>query len=68
MSYETIDEGAGLVFRFYGDVAIKEIMTANTEGWEHPNWETHRYQIWDYSNVKTMIVEEQESVVVAEDG
>ncbi len=37
MPHETIDEGNGLVLRFRGDVATKELMAANAEGWEHPN-------------------------------
>ncbi len=65
MPYETIDEGIGLVFRFRGDVITKEIMAANTEGWEHPNWQKHRYQIWDYSNVETMIMDEPDSLLFA---
>ena len=65
MPYETIDEGIGLVFRFRGDVVTEELMTANKEGWEHPNWQTHRYQIWDYSNVETMTMDEPDSLVFA---
>ncbi len=57
MPYETIVEGVGLVFRFRGDVDTKEIMGANAEGWEHPNWQSHRYQIWDYTNVESMTME-----------
>ncbi len=65
MPYEMIDEGIGLVFRFRGDVATKELMAANAEGWEHPNWQTHRYQIWDYSNVETITTEEPDSLLFA---
>ncbi len=65
MPHETIDEGIGLVFRFRGDVATKELMAANAEGWEHPNWQAHRYQIWDYSNVETMTMEEPDSLLFA---
>ncbi len=65
MPYETIDEGIGLVFRFRGDVVTGELMTANKEGWEHPNWQTHRYQIWDYSNVTSMTMEEPDSLLFA---
>ena len=65
MPYEIIDEGIGLLIRFRGDIATKEIMTANTEGWEHPNWQRHRYQIWDYSNVDSMVMDEPDSVAFA---
>jgi hypothetical protein len=65
MPYEIIEEHNGLVFRFRGDVVTKEIMTANKEGWEHPKWRTHRYQIWDYTNVDTIIFEEQDSLLFA---
>ena len=65
MPYEIIDEGSGLVFRFRGDVITKEIMTANTEGWEHPNWQAHRYQIWDYTNVDTINFDERDSLLFA---
>ena len=65
MPYEMIDEGIGLVFRFRGDVATKEIMAANTEGWEHPNWQSHRYQIWDYLNVDSMSMDKPDSLAFA---
>ena len=65
MPYETIDEGIGLVFRFRGEVITKELMAANTEGWEHPKWQTHRYQIWDFSNVENMIADETDAHVIA---
>ncbi|MFP6743408.1 MAG: hypothetical protein VCD33_17590 [Alphaproteobacteria bacterium] len=63
--YEIIDEGIGLLFRFRGDIATKEIMAANTEGWEHPNWQKHQYQIWDYSGVGVMIMDEPDSLAFA---
>ena len=65
MPYEMIDEGTGLIFRFRGDVTTKEIMAINAKGWEHPNWQTHRYQIWDYSNVETMSMDEPDSLLFA---
>ena len=65
MPYETIDEGVGLVFRFRGDVDTKEIMAANAEGWEHPKWQSHRYQIWDYLGVASMTMEEPDSLLFA---
>ena len=65
MPYETIDEGIGLVFRFRGEVITKELMAANTEGWEHPKWQTHRYQIWDYSNVQSMTMDKPDSLLFA---
>jgi hypothetical protein len=65
MPYETIDEGGGLVFQFHGDVSTKEIMTANKKGWEHPNWQKHRYQIWNYSSVDSMTMDEPDSLLFA---
>ncbi len=65
MPYEIIDEGIGLVFRFGGNVATKDLMAANAEGWEHPNWQSHRYQIWDYADVETITMEEPDPLLIA---
>ena len=54
MSYELIDEDKGLLFRFSGDVTFDELTLANQEGWEHPDWDKHQYQIWDYMNASTL--------------
>jgi len=65
MPYEMIDEGVGLVFRFRGDIGIEELRTANEEGWEHPNWQNHRYQIWNYLNVDTLSLNVPDSLLFA---
>ena len=61
MAYEIIDEGTGLLLRFSGDIATKEIMAANMEAWEHPNWHAHEYQGWDYTKVGTMTMDEPDA-------
>ena len=65
MPYQIIDEGGGLVFRFSGDVPIEEITVANQEGWEHPGWNKHQYQIWDFQNAKTLDMKENDALATA---
>ena len=65
MSYQLFDEGSGLVFRFSGDITYQEITVANHEGWEHPGWEKHQYQIWDFLNAKSLASNELEAKMTA---
>lgn len=65
MPYMIIDEGSGLVFRFSGDVPFEEIMVANKNGWEHPRWDKHQYQIWDFEKVETFGMDENEALASA---
>lgn len=51
MPYRITDEAEGLYITLYGDVTFKELRKANAEGWEHPGWQHHRYQIWDHRDV-----------------
>ena len=65
MSYQLLDEDQGLVFRFSGNVNYGEITIANQKGWEHPGWDKHQYQIWDFCNAKQLDASELEAKMTA---
>jgi hypothetical protein len=65
MPYQIVDEGDGLVLRISGDVSFEEITAANQEGWEHPEWDKHQYQIWDFKKIRTFGVNEEDALLSA---
>ncbi len=65
MTHKIIDEGGGLVFRIRVDVGFEEVMTALQQAWEHPGWDRHRYQIWDFGNVVTLGIDKGDARAIA---
>lgn len=65
MPYKINDEGDGLYVTLYGDVTFDEIRKANAEGWEHPGWERHRFQIWDHREVTNFQLDATQLFVIA---
>ncbi|MEQ8320314.1 MAG: hypothetical protein RH946_08630 [Rhodospirillales bacterium] len=66
MSYEMIDEGDGLVFRISGTVTATGLMDATVAGWQHPSWDTMRYQIWDFSKAAEIRIDNTNALAFAD--
>ncbi len=65
MPFQDFDEEDGYVIRMSGDVAFDEILQTAKLSWEHPNWDRLRYQIWDFSQARSVGVEEYDALAVA---
>jgi hypothetical protein len=65
VAYEIEDEKSGLWFRFRGSTSMTEIMEANARGWEHPRLENHHYQLWDFTDVDTIQLDDMGAKAIA---
>ncbi len=65
MPHDMIDEGFGLVCRLRGAITLDEIRATNEQGWEHPSREKHFYHIWDFRDVDALVIDKNDTVVMA---
>ena len=65
MTYTIESEPDGLVVRLSGHISSDEILAANIEGWEHPERDSHRYQLWDLRAVLSVQVEVGDPYILA---
>lgn len=65
MSFEIVEEEEGLLFRITGDVTPNGMMDATVRGWQHPAWDTIRYQIWDFTGIGRVLIDNASAIAFA---
>ncbi|MBO6521879.1 MAG: hypothetical protein JJ900_15940 [Rhodospirillales bacterium] len=66
MTFEIIEDGEGLLFRIFGDVTVNKMMDATVRGWQHPAWERIRYQIWDFTGIDSVLIDNVSALAFAD--
>ena len=51
MPFSIKKEKSGLFIHLYGDTSMKEIMACNMQTWEHHDNNSHKYHLWDMSEI-----------------
>ncbi len=65
MPHKTNLEPHGVYWQFFGVVTFGEIMAANQEVWDSPNWNELRYQIVDFLNIEELDLRDDQAAAAA---
>ena len=57
MAYQIHTEERGLLIEIQGVMDNPEMREVNVQIWEHPNWDTNRYQIWDFQACRKLDID-----------